>query len=86
MVFKNPKFGLEKQGLMMGSMCHIEQHNTNHKYEKLNYVILHKMTSQLKLCRNPMDFQIKALKETKLPNSPQYHHGCILAETTITNS
>jgi len=72
MVLWNPKFGLEKQGLLMASMCHIKQHNTNHKYEQPNYVILHKRTSKLKFCKNPMDFQIKTLKETKLPNSPNF--------------
>ncbi len=44
------------------------------------------MTSKLKLCKSPMDFQIKTLKQAKLPNLPQYRHGCILVETTITNS
>ncbi len=67
----------------MASMCHIKQHNTNHKYEKPNYVILHKRTSKLKFCKNPMDFQIKTLKETKLPNSPQFCLGCILQQLQI---
>ncbi len=56
----------------MGSMCHIKQHNIHHKYEKPNYVLLHKRTSKLKFDRIPMDLQIKPLKEPKLPNSPSF--------------
>ncbi len=45
--YKMPKFVLEK-GLLMGSMCHIKHHNIDHKYDKPNYVLLHKRTSKLK--------------------------------------
>jgi hypothetical protein len=31
----NPKFGLKKQGLLIGFMCHIKQHIIDHKYGNL---------------------------------------------------
>lgn len=45
----------------------------DHKCENSIYVLMHR-TSQIKHCKNPMDFQIKALMEGELPNSPSFGH------------
>jgi hypothetical protein len=40
-----------------GSMCHIKHHTINYKCDNLNYRVLHKTTSLIKNCENPMDLQ-----------------------------
>jgi hypothetical protein len=46
-----------KNIIVDGSMCHIKHHTINYKCDNLNYKVLHKMTSLIKNCENPMDLQ-----------------------------
>jgi hypothetical protein len=51
--YKSPSLVWRNVIWWLGSMCHIKYHTTNKKCDNPNYIVLHKMASLIKQCKNP---------------------------------
>lgn len=54
----------------LGSMCHIKQHTTNKKCDNPNYIVLHKMASLIKHCKNLKGSSNQHMNGGDFPKSP----------------